>query len=261
MNVIVCLKSVPEVASVKIDPATGDLVMPGIKNVINTFDSYALEEGVRTKEKFGGKVTVISMGPPQVADTLKETVSLGADEAILLSDNAFAGADTWATAYTLAAAINKLGQYDIVICGRQTVDGNTGQVGPQLAEMLGLPVITNVSKIEEIAEGQLRTRRMIDEGQAVVQAPLPAVITVTKEINVPRLPSLRSIMRSKNAVIPVWDLKELGIDPGRVGLPGSFTQVIKVFYPERTRQSTIFQGELENQIDSLVDKLKSSGLV
>lgn len=261
MNIVVCLKQVPGTMDVKIDPETNNLMRQGTNNVINPFDTYALEEGVRLKERYGGKVTAVSMGPPQAVDMLRETISLGADEAILLSDSAFAGADTWSTAYTLALAINKLGQYDLVICGRQTVDGDTGQVGPELAEMLKVPLIAYVSQVEEIAGGQIRVKRMIDEGHVVIQASLPAVITVTKEINVPRLPSLRSIVRSKNAVIPVWSLQQLSIDPGRVGLAGSFTQVIKVFYPQRIRQATIFQGDLGNQVDSLVDKLKATGLV
>ncbi len=261
MNIVVCLKQVPGTMDVKIDPETNNLMRQGTNNVINPFDTYALEEGVRLKERYGGKVTAVSMGPPQAVDMLRETISLGADEAILLSDSAFAGADTWSTAYTLALAINKLGQYDLVICGRQTVDGDTGQVGPELAEMLKVPLIAYVSQVEEIAGGQIRVKRMIDEGHVVIQASLPAVITVTKEINVPRLPSLRSIVRSKNAVIPVWSLQRLSIDPGRVGLAGSFTQVIKVFYPQRIRQATIFQGDLGNQVDSLVDKLKATGLV
>jgi len=261
MNIIVCLKTVPEATEVKIDPATNNLVRQGTKNIINPLDAYALEEAVRLKEKNGGKVTVISMGQLENKDTLKEAVSLGADEAILLSDAAFTGADTWATANTLAAAIKKSGQFDIVVCGRQTLDGDTGQVGPQLAEMLDVPVITNVSKIEEIAGGQIRLQRMTDEGHAVVQAPLPVVITVTKEINVPRLPSLRSIIKSKSAVIPVWGLANLGVDPAKVGLVGSYTKVTKLFYPDRTRKTTVLQGELKVQVDLLCEKLKDSGLV
>jgi len=261
MNIVVCLKQVPETVDVKIDPQSGNIVKTGIKNVINPLDTYALEEGVRFKERFGGKVTVLSMGPPQVADTLKEAISLGADEAILLSDNAFEGGDTWATAFTLSAAINKLGQYDLVICGRQAVDAATGQVGPQLAEMLKIPAVTNVNKIEEIADGGMRVRRMTDEGQAVIQISLPAVITVTKEINVPRLPSLRSIVKSRSAVIPVWGLKELGLDTSKVGLAGSFTQVVKLFRPERTRKTTRLQGELKEQVDLLIETLRTGGLV
>jgi len=261
MNVAVCLKQVPGTADVKIDQQTNNLIRQGIKNIINPFDTYALEEGIQIKERCWGKVTVISMGPPQAEEMLRESISLGADEAILLSDSAFAGSDTWATAYTLAAAIKKLGQYDIVICGRQTVDGDTGQVGPALAEMLGIPLVAYVSQIEELTDTQIRVRRMIDEGHEVIEAPLPIVITVTKEINVPRLPSLRGITRSESAVIPIWNAEEFDADPNRIGLQGSFTRVVKVFFPERDCQAEIFEGELEDQVDRLVDRLKSSGLI
>ena len=260
MNVVVCLKQVPGTAEVKIDPQTNTLVREGIENIINPFDTYALEEGVRIKERCGGKVTAISMGPPQAETALKEAASLGADEAILLSDKAFAGADTWATAYTLSVAINKLGQYDIIICGRQTLDGDTGQVGPELAEMLEIPFVAYVSKIEEIADGHMRVQRMVEEGHEVIETPLPAVITVVKEINVPRLPSLRGIMKSKGAVIPVWTARELGVDHSQVGLSGSATKVVKVFFPQRVCRSEIFQGELESQVECLVSKLKDIGL-
>jgi len=261
VNVVVCLKQVPGTTEVKIDPETNNLIRQGIKNIINPFDTYALEEGVRIKEQCGGKVTVISMGPPQAEEMLREAISLAADEAVLLSDKDFAGADTWATAYTLAAAINKLGQYDIVICGRQTVDGDTGQVGPEITEMLGVPLVAYVNQIEEISDGQIRVRRMIDEGYEVIQSPLPAVITVTKDINVPRLPSLRGIARSESAVIPAWDAQELGAEPTKVGMSGSFTRVVKIFFPQRTSQAEVFQGEPEEQVDRLVDKLKSARLV
>jgi len=261
MNVIVCLKQVPGTTNVKIDPQTNTLIRQGIETIINPFDTYALEEGVRLKERFGGKVTALSMGPPQAEAALREAVSLGADEAVLLSDKAFAGADTWATAYTLAGAINKLEQYDIIICGRQTLDGDTGQVGPELSEMLEVPFVAYVSQIEEIADGQMRVQRMVEEGHELIETPIPAVITVVKEINVPRLPSLRGIMKSKSAVIPVWGVQELGIDQGRVGLSGSFTKVIKVFFPQRVCQSEIFQGELETQVECLFSRLKDAGLV
>ena len=153
MNIIVCIKQVPGTTEVKINPQTNTLIRQGIKNVINPFDTYALEEGVRLREKWGGKVTVLSMGPPQAVDMLREAISLGADDAILLSDMAFAGADTWATAFTLAGAIKKLGQYDLVICGRQSTDGDTAQVGPEMAEMLKVPFVAYVGKVEEIASG------------------------------------------------------------------------------------------------------------
>jgi len=261
MNVVVCLKQVPGTTQVKIDPQTNTLIRQGIENIINPFDTYAIEEGVRLRERTGGKVTAISMGPPQAETALREAISLGADEGILLSDPAFAGADTWATSYTISAALRKLGQYDLVICGRQTLDGDTGQVGPQLAEMLALPFIAYVSQIEEIADGSLRVQRMVEDGYEVIESPLPAVVTVVKEINTPRLPSLRGIARSKSATIPVWGAKELNTDPGRVGLAGSFTQVIRIFSPQRVCQGEIFQGEAEEQVDCLVNRLKDDGLL
>ena len=261
MNVVVCLKQVPGTTQVKIDPQTNTLIRQGIENIINPFDTYAIEEGVRLRERTGGKVTAISMGPPQAETALREAISLGADEGILLSDPAFAGADTWATSYTISAALRKLGQYDLVICGRQTLDGDTGHVGPQLAEMLALPFIAYVSQIEEIADGSLRVQRMVEDGYEVVESPLPAVITVVKEINMPRLPSLRGIARSKSATIPVWGAKELNTDPGRVGLAGSFTRVIRIFSPQRVCQGEIFQGEAEEQVDCLVNRLKDDGFI
>ncbi|TES87348.1 MAG: electron transfer flavoprotein subunit beta/FixA family protein [Dehalococcoidia bacterium] len=261
MNVVVCLKQVPGTTQVKIDPQTNTLIRQGIENIINPFDTYAIEEGVRLRERTGGKVTAISMGPPQAETALREAISLGADEGILLSDPTFAGADTWTTSYTISAALRKLGQYDLVICGRQTLDGDTGHVGPQLAEMLALPFIAYVSQIEEIADGSLRVQRMVEDGYEVVESPLPAVITVVKEINMPRLPSLRGIARSKSATIPVWGAKELNTDPGRVGLAGSFTRVIRIFSPQRVCQGEIFQGEAEEQVDCLVNRLKDDGFI
>jgi len=260
MNIIVCLKQVPDTTSVKIDPRTNTLVRQGIKNIVNPLDTYALEEAVRLREKHGGKVTALSMGPPQAEEMLREAVSLGADEAVLLSDRAFAGADTWATARTLAAAVKKM-EHDLIICGRQTLDGDTGQVAPELAEMLQMPFIAYVSKIEEICEGKLRAQRMVEEGHEVLEAPLPAVITVVKEINEPRLPSLRGVMKSKSAAIPVWTAADLNIDPATVGLQGSFTQVVKIFFPQRTCQAEIFQGDPDNQADCLVSKLKENGII
>ncbi|GAJ03958.1 unnamed protein product, partial [marine sediment metagenome] len=228
----VCLKQVPGTTKVKIDPQTNTLVRQGIENIVNPFDTYALEEGVRIKERYGGKVIAISMGPPQAEEVLREAISTGADEAILLSDGAFAGADTLATAYTLAKAIERIQQCDLIICGRQTVDGDTGQVGPELAEMLGIPFVAYVSKIEEVSNGYMQLQRMVEQGHEVIETPLPAVISVVKEINIPRLPSLRGLAKAKRAVIPVWATPELGVDKAMVGLSGSATRVIKIFFPQ-----------------------------
>jgi electron transfer flavoprotein beta subunit len=261
MNIVVCLKQVPGATEVKIDPQTNNLIRQGIENIINPFDTFALEEGVRLKEQHGGKVTVVSMGPPQAEAALREAISLGADEAILVCDGAFAGADTWATAYTLSRAVLKLGEYDLVICGRQTIDGDTGQVGPELAEMLDIPFIAYVSQIEEAGGGRMKVRRMTDDGHEVMEAPLPAVITVTKEINVPRLPSLRGISRSRSAEVPLWNAAELGAEENKIGLSGSRTRVIKVFFPQRVSQSEMLEGDPATQVESLLGKLRDAGLV
>jgi electron transfer flavoprotein beta subunit len=261
MNIVVCLKQVPGTTEVKIDPQTNTLIRQGIKSIINPFDTYALEEGVRLKEKHGGKVTVITMGPPQAQDALREAISLGADEAVLLSDREFAGADTWATAYTLSKAITKIGQSDIIICGRQSIDGDTGQVGPEMAEMLSLPFVAYISQIEEITGGKMRVRRMTEEGCEVLETTLPAVITVVKEINKPRLPSLRGVMRSKSAAIPTWGAAELGAEKDKIGLNGSRTRVIKVFFPKRECKAELLTGDLQTQVNALFDRLKGAGLV
>jgi len=261
MNIVVCLKQVPGTTKVKIDPQTNTLIRQGIENIVNPFDTYALEEGVRIRERCGGKVTAVSMGPSQAEEMLREAISTGADEAILLSDSTFAGSDTWATAYTLAKAIDKLEQCDLIICGRQTIDGDTGQVGPELAEILGLPFVAYVSKVEEIGNEYIRVRRMIEEGYEVIETSLPAVITVVKEINVPRLPSLRGLARAKSAIIPVWTAEELGVDKSMVGLSGSATRVVKIFFPQRVCHSEILQGDLESQVDTLVDKLREAKII
>ena len=261
MNIIVCLKQVPGTTKVKIDSETNTLVRQGIENIVNPFDTYAIEEGVRLKERYGGKVTVLSMGPPQAEEALREAISIGADEAILLSDSAFAGSDTLATSYTLARAIKKIEEYDLVICGRQTIDGDTGQVGPELAEMLERPFVAYVSQIKEVDNGHMRVQRMVEDGHEVIETPLPAVITVVKEINVPRLPSLRGLTKAKSAVIPVWGTPELGVDQDMVGLSGSATRVVKIFFPQSDHHGEILEGNLENKVDSLIHKLRDANLI
>lgn len=261
MNVVVCLKQVPDTADVKINPDTNTLIRYGIKNITNPFDTYALEEGVRLKERFGGKVTAISMGPPQAEPMLREAIACGADEAVLLSDRAFAGADTLATSFTLAWAVKKLSPYDLVICGRQTVDGDTGQVGPEMAEMLDVPFLAYVSEVQQVSGDGLRVKRMVEDGYEVIESPMPAVISVVKEINKPRLPSLRGQMRARSAAVQFWSIKELGVPPEAVGLSGSATKVIKIFYPKRENRAQILAGTPENQVISLLEKLRESGII
>lgn len=256
MNIVVCIKQVPGTTDIKIDPKTNTLVREGVQSIINPFDCYAIEEGVRLREKHGGKVTVITMGPPQADAALREAISLGADEAVLVSDRAFAGSDTWATSYVLSQAIRKLDQFDVVICGKQTLDGDTGQVGPGIAESLKIPFIAYVSKIEEIKDGYISVQRMIEEGHETIESSLPAVITVSKEINVPRLPSIRGTMKSKSAKITVWSAADIGAEADKAGLNGSPTRVVKIFFPKRERKSEMLSGSCEEQADQLIKKLE-----
>jgi len=256
MNFVVCIKQVPGTTEIKIDPKTNTLVREGVQSIINPFDCYAIEEGVRLREKCGGKVTVITMGPPQADAALRESISLGADEAVLVSDRAFAGSDTWATSYVLSKAIEKIGEVDVVICGKQTLDGDTGQVGPGIAERLKIPFIAYVSKIEEIKDGYIRVQRMIEEGHETIEANLPAVITVSKEINVPRLPSIRGTMKSKSAKIPALSATDIGSEADKTGLNGSPTRVVKIFFPKRERKSEMLAGNPDEQVDQLIKKLE-----
>ena len=257
MKVVVCIKQVPGAnAKAGIDPQTNAVVWQGEERIVNPLDMYALEEGIRIKDKNGGTLTAISMGASRAEEILREAIAVGVDESILISDPAFNGSDTLATAYILSRAIKKIGQFDIVICGRQALDGDTGQVGPQLAELLGLPFISYVSQIEEIKEGYIRVQRMVEDGHQIVEMALPGVITVVKEINEPRLPSLRGLMQSKKAKIPVWNTTELGVDTDKIGLSGSPTLVTGFSVPERVRGGELLQGNPESQVEQLLEKLK-----
>ncbi|MFH1888932.1 MAG: electron transfer flavoprotein subunit beta/FixA family protein [Candidatus Omnitrophota bacterium] len=257
MNIIVCIKQVPETTEVRINPETNTLIREGVKSIINPFDMYAIEEGVRLKEKFGGKSTVITMGPPQAEAVLKEAISMGIDEGILLSDRAFAGSDTWATSYTLSAAIKKIGAFDLVICGKQASDGDTAQVGPGVSAHLDIPQVTYVKKIEEIKDNLARVERMTEEGYEIIEVPLPALITVVKEINTPRLPSLKGMMRAKQAKITCWKAQDIEAEPDSVGLPGSPTQVVKIFTPAPREGGQMLTGETSEIVEKLAEVLKS----
>ena len=257
MNIIVCIKQVPETTDVKIDPETNTLIREGVASIINPFDTYAIEEGVRLKEKFGGKVTVLSMGPPQAQEALREALSVGADEGILLSDRAFAGSDTWVTSYTLAKGIEKIGNFDIILCGKQASDGDTAQVGPGVSTHLGIPQVTYVKKIEEIDGSKAKVERMVEEGFEIIEVPLPCLMTVVKEINEPRLPSLKGKMRAKKAEIKVWTVKDVDVEAPKIGLNGSPTKVVKIFTPPPRIGGQILKGEADEVVNDLVEMLKS----
>lgn len=258
MNVVVCIKQVPDTTEVKINPETNTLVREGVESIINPFDMYAIEEAIRIKERYGGSTTVISMGPPQTEDALRESIAMGIDKAILISDKAFAGSDTWATSYVLAQAIKKIDNFDLVLCGKQASDGDTAQVGPGISTHLNIPQSTYVKKIEQIEEGsKIRVERMVEEGFQIIELPLPALLTVVKEINEPRLPSLKGKMKAKKIDIPVWGKQNLDIEENKVGLEGSPTQVIKIFTPPPRQKGKILKGETEHVVKELVRELKS----
>ncbi len=257
MNIVVCVKQVPGTNEVKMNRETNTIIREGMAAIINPFDTYAVEEGVRLKEQTDGKVTAISMGIPAVADLLKETIGLGVDEAVLLSDRTFAGADSLATSYALSKGIEKIGDVDLIICGKQATDGDTAQVGPSLAEKLGIPHTTYVKKIEEIREGYIRCERMTDDGYEVIEMTLPAVITVVKEINEPRLPSIKGMMRAKKAIVNVWTAEDIGADEELCGLKGSPTQVVKTFVPVHNVNSEMIEGEPSEQAKRLAQLLMS----
>jgi len=261
MNIIVCIKQVPATTNVQIDPETGRLKREGVESIINPFDEYALEEGIRLKEKFGGKVTVISMGPPQAESALRECIARGADEAVLLSDINFAGADTLATAYTLASAIKKLSSYDLIICGKQAIDGDTAQVGPGIAEKLNIPHICYVRKISEIKNSTICVERMMEDGYDILETTLPALITVVKEINTPRLPSLRGLMLAKKAKIDVWNAKTINAEKNRIGMTGSPTIVKKIFTPPARKGGEKITGSPEEIAQKTITKLKELKLI
>lgn len=255
MNVVALIKQVPDTTDVRIDRETNTLIREGVPSIINPFDMYAVEEALRVREGAGqGTVTVMSMGPPQVEAALKEAIALGADEAVLLSDRAFAGSDTWSTSYTLAAGIRKLKDYDLILCGKQAIDGDTAQVGPGVAQFLGIPQVTYARKLT--IEGRTATvERMLEDGYDVVRVPLPAVVTVVKEINEPRMPSLKGKMKAKKAEITVWGSADLDVDQKELGLDGSPTRVVRVFAPEAREGGVIFEGEAEETVGSLVKEL------
>ena len=256
MNIIVCIKQVPETTEVRINLETNTLIREGVKSIINPFDMYAIEEGVRLKEKFGGKVTILTMGPPQAEAALREAISMGADEGVLVGDRAFAGSDTWATSYTLSGAIKRIGAFDLIICGKQASDGDKAQVGPGISTHLDIPQVTYVKKVEEANEKSMRVERMMEEGFEIIETPLPALITVVKEINEPRIPSLKGLMRAKSAKIITYSQKDLNLDPQNIGLCGSPTQVVKIFTPPQRAGGQMLQGEVPEIAARLVDLIK-----
>ncbi|MCE5240157.1 electron transfer flavoprotein subunit beta/FixA family protein [bacterium] len=260
MNIIVCIKQVPDTTEVRIDPVTNTLVREGVPSIINPFDENAIECALQLVEKHGGKCTIITMGPPQASQALKDALAMGADEAVLICDRAVAGSDTLATSYTLSQAVKKIGEYDLIICGKQAFDGDTAQVGPGLAEHLGIPQVTYAIDLE--VEGKkAKVKRLLSDRFEIVETRLPCLITVVKQMNEPRHASLKNVMKARKKEIPSWSAADIEADIERCGLNGSPTNVVRVFAPQRHQQGEKLEGEVADQVSALVGKLREKMVI
>ncbi len=257
-NIIVCVKQVPHpdhLSKISFDPTRGAVSREGVPAIINPSDKNALEEAIRIRERFSGRVVVLTMGPPQARKALEEALAMDADAAVHLCDRAFAGADTLATAQTLAYGIRKLEQFDLVLCGDTTIDSGTGQVAVQLAEFLNLPCLTNAEELNFENEQSLLAKRKWERGYIKVKIKLPAVIAVTNKSNQPRLPTIPGIMAATQKEIKNWNAASIGADTTRVGLSGSPTQVFKTSEFHAERHGEILQGTPEEVVTKAIDRL------
>lgn len=262
MKTVVCIKQVPSTTDAKIDPETKRIIREGTKAVMNPFDLYAVEEALRIRERLGGEAIAVSMGPESAKNSLIEALSMGADRAVLLCGRQFAGSDTWATSYALSKAIEKIGDVDLVICGKQAVDGDTAQVGPGIAAKLGMMQAANVSSVEEINDGEITVKRMNETGFDVLKLKLPALITVIKDINEPRIPTLKNARKARSSAISVWSPDDIGADPDKIGLNASPTRVVKTEPPAARNAATLkIEGEPSDAAKKLVYELTARKLI
>jgi electron transfer flavoprotein beta subunit len=261
MKIIVCIKQVPDVTEVKWDPETGSLIRKGVPSIINPNDRNAIEAALQLKERHGGEVTVLSMGPSQVEEALREALGMGADKAIQLTDKRFAGSDTWATAYTLGLAVKKIGQYDLIICGKEAIDGMTAQVGPQLAEYLDIPQLTYAAHIE-IADSKVRVKQKLGDCLRLLEAPMPALITIEREAYQPRVAPMDTILEAYGKEIPVWNPEDLNGKEDNFGLKGSPTRLRRVYTPKLIKgRVEMLEGGPEEAARQLVGKLKEKYII
>lgn len=261
MNIIVCVKQVPDTNEVKLDPVTGTLIRAGIPSIMNPDDKAGLEAALCLKEKNNAEVTVLSMGPPQAEDVLREALAMGADHAILLTDRAFGGADTWATSKTLAAALKKL-KYDLIITGRQAIDGDTAQVGPQIAEHLHIPNISYAEEITMSDNNSLVVKRQFEDRYHLLKIKMPCLITALGEMNTPRYMTPKGIFEAyRDKEIETWNIGNLAIDRDEIGLKGSPTRVFKSFPKSLKSAGTIVNVDPNESVEFLIDKLKEKFII
>jgi len=260
LNIAVCIKQVPDSKTVRFDKETGMMIRDGVETIINPVDLNALETALSIKDRHKACVHVLTMGPPSAETALRDALSMGADQAYLLSDRAFAGADTLATTRVLAAAIKKIGTMDMVICGNQSVDGDTGQVGPGLAVRLQMVSVAYVDALE-LLPNAVKCKRMNGYGHATVLVGLPALFTVIPSINTPRMPSLKAKMKAKSAKIPVWTALDLGLSAEEVGLTGSPTRVLNTFVRSFEAKREYLEGDAQTQVAALCERLVAAGVL
>ncbi len=261
INIAVCIKQVPDTTELRIDPETNTLIRQGVDAIMNPLDEFPLETALRLRDRAGGRVTVFTMGPPQAAEVLRQAIAFGADHGVLVSDRAFAGADTWATSLTLAAALRREGPFDLILCGKQAIDGDTAQVGPGIATHLDMPQVTYVTGVEWEAAppNHLRVRRLLDNGAAVLDVPLPCLLTVLKEANEPRMPTLAGRVRATRFTPEPLGADDLGLDPADTGLKGSPTRVVRIRVPDIHRRNLRLEGPAA--APEVVRELQQRGLL
>jgi len=264
MRIVVPIKQVPETGNVKMDEETGTMIREGVESIVNPLDLYAIECALQLKEDHSGEIQVLSMGPPKAEKAIREALSMGCDDGILLTDKHFAGADTWSTAYVLSEAIKTMGTFDIIVAGVRATDGDTGQVGPELASFLDLPLATFVSKIVKINRNSIMVERLIEGGYETLELPLPCLITVVKEISSPRLPTLRGKQAARTKEIPARGKDDLEVNERYIGLKGSPTRVVKIAKPKVTRNGIFIDARkvgVKKAVEELITFLEKKDFI
>ena len=257
MRIVVCVKQVPSSSEVRLDPVTHTIVRDGRQSVLNPFDLYALALAAVLKASLGGEVVALSMGIPQTEALLRDAIARGVDRAVLLSDRAFAGADTLATSYTLSRGIARLGGADLILCGKMAVDGDTAQIGPELAEQLGWPHVTDVQAIQSIQKDAAVVQRQSEHGIDTLRVPLPAVLCVNKGVAQPQMPSIAGVRRSLAAPVDIWTAQDVQAESSRIGLIGSPTQVVSTDVPEHTHRAVYWQGNAQELAAKLLEEVRA----
>jgi len=253
MKTIVCIKQVPSTNEVRLDPVTSTIIRDGRLSVTNPYDTFSIELAIQIKEKLGGEVIGLSMGIPETERLLRDAMSRGVDRSILLSDRAFAGADTLATAYTLSLGVKTIGAYNLILCGKMAIDGDTGQIGPELAEYLKIPHVTDVKEVLEVNEERVICKKITDKGHQILEVKLPALLTLLKDINLPRLPSILGIRQSLDAPFVLKRAEEVRADTSKIGLIGSPTQVLKTYVPKNSSEAIELKGSQTKVVNAIKD--------